>query len=248
MTAALILTAVAVPLYFNFINPTDSGVRKAAANANSFDTFLGAVIPASRDPQKSLALVSLPPSCAIGLGHLWYDEGFGNDAVCPEVYKLPRTALLKLFADDPNTLVVPLIEGVTRMRPFLVANLHNAGTDGVRNGVRYRFIQATSITTLLDLVPLPVFFSILIASISAGAACLVAHLVLYRDSSLLALSAFGGLLVGYTVVSCVFGDGYMEVSKHGATVGVGLSLQVAALIAYACQLFKPTVWNKVTTV
>lgn len=237
-----IIISIAIPIIFKMANPATNGCVISSNKANKFHTFLLTVLPASKDPVDALKRVGLPEHCKSGLGHDWYGlfehEGKERDSVCPEVYSLSRLRLLPLFFEEPRTFIIPVRNAINKNTIFQLA-LNNTETKKERESPRYRFLRATSIATYLDQV-FPKY-AVLLSSVSViiGIICgIITFVRIEKAPELYSMTAFGGLIVAYTVASSVFGDGYFEITKHAIAVWVGYSLQITVAVCGICEVFK----------
>ena len=206
--------------------------------ANRVDTFLSATLPAARDPRAAMAVAGLPPHCASAIGKDWYTPGFQQENPCPEVYGLSRLRLFRLFAFDHDMLARPMMHALAISRPALLQYVGHFERPTDAAGRRYRWLDATSMSTLISDLPYGIYRALAILSCSAGPLAL--GLVLSRgvrlrerggndiDAALL-MVGIGGVLGFYGLFSSVYGDGYGDMPRHAIGLLLGVELQAGAI-------------------
>jgi hypothetical protein len=123
------------------------------------------------------------------------------------------------------------------MRPLQLDYLGHVETPETTDTLRYRLLRATSLTTYLDSAPKSFAVGLAGMSVFIGLVCGgLAAARIKGMADLHALAAFGGLLVVYSAASSVFGDGYVEASKHGISIGIGYALQISAAIGFVMRM------------
>ena len=207
--------------------------------ANRVDTFLSATLPAAHDPVAAMAIAGLPQHCASAIGKDWYTPGFQQEKPCPEVYSLSRLRLFKLFAYDPNMLIAPMMHALSISRPALLQYVGHFEKPADEAGRRYRWLNATSMSTLVADLPYGPYRALIILSCLAGPLAL--GLTLYRGVRLrerggdalggaLLLAGLGGLLGFYGLFSSVYGDGFGDMPRHAIGLLLGIDLQIGAVV------------------
>lgn len=224
----LVAVTIAAPATFFAVNSHSSGVMGAIKVANIMDTVMVGVLPQTRDPISSMRKLGLPDSCAKAIGVSWYAPGVANNLPCPEITKVSRVQIFRLFFNEPDAFFKPMYLATTKVRPLQLDYLTNTENVTVRDSHRYALLKSTSITTWLDEIPAYAFSLLVCFSIFAGGIC---TLFLMRSASMLLMSA-GGVIVFYALFSSVFGDGFMEISKHATAIVLGLSLQISVVLIH----------------
>jgi hypothetical protein len=205
--------------------------------ANIVDTVLGAVLPAAPDKPTALRILGLPPDCAPAIGLNWYSPGFQTRDPCPAVTHVGRLRLLRLFAAQPATFIVPMRLAIDASRPAYLSYLARFERPADAALPRIRLIEATSLSTFLAWLPPMLYVGMIVVSCLAGAAGAAASIVLRRrppaaaaDAALHAsvLIGLGGCLTFFALFSSVFGDGFAEVPRHAVAILIGIAFQVSA--------------------
>jgi len=225
IAAIFLALAVAMPVGFSVFNSSSSGIMAAIKTANIMDTLMVAVLPNSRDPSASLAKVGLPKSCEKALGVSWYDPGVANNLPCPEIANTTRVKLIGLFLWEPTAFFNPMRLAIEKVRPSTIHYLGIVETPEVRGGLRFELIDRTSLSRAIDALPVGLYFLIVAASLIAA---LVGVFRSMRSEGALLIAA-GGIVVFYALLSSVFGDGFMEISKHATAIFLGLVIQLGAI-------------------
>ena len=225
--AAALFTALAIgmPTGLAKVNASNNGVMSTITVANMMDTLMVAVLPNTRDPKASLRKVGLPDHCARALGVSWYDPGVANNLPCPEIAHTSRTQLIWLFLYDATAFFNPMSLAIQKVRPVQIDNLGIAESDLIANSKRLAIASESSATKVIDSLSMPAFFMVVLGSIAAAA---FAAFQAFRSSTALLVAAGGGI-VFYALISSVFGDGFMEISKHATALSMGLFIQVCAI-------------------
>ena len=192
------------------------GVQKV----NRTDTYLGAVLPASRAPRETLARLGLPARCEPLSGATWYvQRGESVDQACPEVFSLPSTAFLRLLPGEAGTVartaarVLPTAQPVSPRYMGTSAGRPDTAIDQLPR----RFFSP--IDAIFSRLPASDFEALVLAAFVAGPLALLGALAWGRPGR----PAHGtGLLVtmllsaiaGYAFFTTVFGDGWAESGRH----------------------------------
>lgn len=233
ISLALALTGATGMLVFTLLNPPGSELMRTIDQVNKTNTYLGAVLPAARDPQAALRQLGLPDECLTAIGTNWYVvEG---SRPCPAVVDVSRSRLPLLFMTQPETLVKPMYRIALGIRPlypdYLGVVEPHAGTPAER---KLALARATSFTTWVAALPEPLYLALVGAGmLGSMLAALLLCLGIGRgmgevQRAQLAFLLLGGAVVFYALFSSVFGDGYIEMAKHAVAFGVGLVFQCVA--------------------
>lgn len=235
-----VLVALGLPWGYANLNDATSGHMQSVNLANKTDTFLWAVLPASRTPEQALQLLGLPEHCMAGIGKHWYIPEVQSNHPCPEVEQLSRVRLLPLFVLEPATFWQPFTQAVAGMPPYYPDVVGYIGQGRDPAAWPLPVLQQTSLSFWLAKSG-PVGAGIITAV--AGLLAVLALLALAgkkeRDTTVrfcLWLLLGGATMSYYAVVSSVFGDGYVDLQKHGVGFMIGLALQLSAILILAGQL------------
>jgi hypothetical protein len=219
--------AIVLPLTFSVSNRMAGGVMSAISVANIVDTVMVGVLPNTEDPVASMRKLGLPDHCEKGLGVSWYEPGVANNLPCPEVANMSRLKLLGLFLWDSSAFFRPMSLAVDRVRPLQLGYLPNAENLEVRSSLIYRFVKATSLSTYLDSLPTSVFAVLVLGCWVLGG--LAAIRSIRSEAAFFATT--GAVFMFYAVLSSVFGDGFMEISKHATAISLGMFFQITAVVS-----------------
>ena len=232
---SLVFLAIAlmIPLFYNRLNSDDSTMIRSVNFANQVDTFLWAVLPEAADKETALSTLGLPASCLPEIGKNWYSPGVQQSRPCPEVEKLGRVRLLRLFVMDPSTFFTPMQKAMVGVRPFYPVYLGHLESPAERGSTRYRLLKETSFSSLLAGIPGDALLVLSFLSMVLGPPFLIT--LTTRENSefkrfLLAMIGLGGVTTGYAIASSVFGDGYAELQKHAVVFTTGMAFQAVGLI------------------
>jgi hypothetical protein len=237
--ALLALAGLAGPLLFVVLNAGGDNPADSMRIGNKQDTVMAAVLPAAPDKARALRLLGLPASCAGDIGKNGYQVLVAKRTDCPELATLSRVWLLPLFIVEPATFVVPLWRAL-RASQTTIEVLPHYERPADRDRLRFRLLSATSVSTWLGALPAFFFAALMIGMTGLGLAALPVWVWatarqdgLARWRAPLALLAMGGTMSIYAMGSAVFGDGYVELSRHEALVIAGLVFSVVGLVCAA---------------
>jgi GNAT superfamily N-acetyltransferase len=194
--------------------------------ANRHDFWLGAVLPAVRDEPRSLERLGLPPACRDAIGSNWY-VGMGAPAQeqCPEIAQVGRLEFLGLVASDPGLPVRVLLRGLPEAQAWWQHHLGMVAGERFADVSRSAAWSAASLASIAEGLP---FFGWLLALAALPAAWVVGargwvRSWRYGGGSGLASAVLACASLGlYALVSAIFGDGYVEVSRHAILVHASL--------------------------
>jgi hypothetical protein len=232
---AVCVYAASVILGFQIFHGYESEHTRQAEKANLVDTFLGAVLPAAKNPLAAIKVAGLPDTCLDAVGSDWYSPGFQKNNPCPAVYDISRARLLNLFLFDPRTLVAPFAHAIHESRPLFIPYLGHYERPDLSEPRTLRLLVATSFSSFLEIVSPGWYFGlvvccIVLAPVSTVLAA-VTRIARRADTADigagLAMIALGGCLVVFALGSAVFGDGYYEMPRHALGVDIGIAFQVA---------------------
>ncbi len=235
---------------FQLMNQHNLKSETSINSTNKINTFFYTVLPEATDKAQALKILGLPERCNsdIGLSSYHPDQNSLNN--CPEIQKVSRAKLLKLFSQDPATFFVPIIKFTKEMKLFYPDYL-GLTIPGDANALKkHEFIKKISFSNIISKIDSSAFFIIvLILFISSFFTGLVLLLLPKKTplelSSYMYLFTIGGLTVGYSIASSVFGDGYIEAAKHAVLFLGGVYLQIISL-AFSLLLLSKVVFRKKT--
>lgn len=220
---------------FQLINKHNLKNEASINSTNKINTFFYTVLPEATDKTQALITLGLPERCNsdIGLSAYHPDQNALNN--CPEIQKLSRTQLLKLFTQDPSTFFTPIVKFTEEMKLFYPDYLGltiEADTHAIK---KHKLIKQFSFSTLISKIDSSAFFIIVLILFISSFFTGLFLLLLPRKKSIeltsyMYLFTIGGLTVGYSIASSVFGDGYIEAAKHAVLFLGGVYLQIIGLI------------------
>jgi hypothetical protein len=231
---ALALTSLAIPIAYSQMNKDDSGHMRGINFANKTDTFLWTVLPESTDKDLALSKLGLPRKCLKGIGKNWYAPSVQQIHPCPEVESLSRLKLIGLFISDPATFIEPMRKAAIGIHPFYPNYLGHLEDKQQSNRFSYLLLKKSSLSYMLALTPkdyMPFFvLTSIFFCLTALAATTFLIPRLHHIRFFLTMIFLGGLVTVYAISSSVFGDGYVELQKHGVGVLIGIAFQITGAI------------------
>lgn len=234
-TYLLIGLSALFPIIFSALNRDDFGHMRAVNFANKTDTFLGAVLPESNHKIFILNKLGLPDSCLQGVGKDWYNPEIQQNHPCPEIEKISRFLLVKIFIEEPKTFFNPIYKSILRARPSFYKDYGKFENSDDSKLQKFEIIIKTSLTTMLASIPLFLYEIIALSSIILGVITtllwiiFIAHDNNIIQKSAIAMFSLGGITTTYAFVSSVFGDGYVDIEKHSIGFPIGISFQISGL-------------------
>jgi len=224
-------------LYFGAFSSSNEHTRQIR-KANLSDTFLEAVLPAAPDKPKALSILGLPQTCMPAIGLNWYHPPIENGELCPEVFLLHRSSLIRLFTAFPQTFVLPMLHAATYNRPFYLSIIGHFERPADVDRLRFRFLFLTSLSTWLDAIPDNIYLIYVIGLTLLGAISFVVILrrQIHRDYVSSAsdtqwlLYGCSGTLAFYAVGSAVFGDGYGDLQRHCVGIFIATACAIGGLV------------------
>lgn len=234
-----ILLSLLSILTFQLINKHNFKSETLINSANKINTFFHAVLPEAKDKTQALKILGLPEHCKADIGINWYHPEQNALTNCPEIQKVSRAKLLNLFIQDPATLIMPIVKFTDEMKLFYPSYLGMTIPGDPYALKKLDKITRISFSSIINKIDSSVFFIIVFLlffiSILTGLILLLTPKKLSLDlTSYIYLFTIGGLTTGYSIVSSVFGDGYIEAAKHAVLFLGGTYIQ---LIALTCILF-----------
>lgn len=233
---ALIFAAVAVvfPAIFLLTSHQKNDVNEQSSRSNTFDTVMGALLPASDDKAAALRILKLPESCRDVIGRVWYEGNIQVEMPCREVLNVSRLDMLRLLVRQPETFLIPMRKAMETIHRFDLPDYSwkVCNGNGVCASLRYRFLSRTSLSYYLDMLKAEGAAN-MNGGIVLGGLTLAAILVWRKRHGEAIAAAYASGLCLYTIMSSVFGDGYFEIEKHGMGVFVSLGMLLGCLICIA---------------
>jgi hypothetical protein len=214
-------------------------------SANNADVVLGAILPASNDSAATAERLGLPARCLRSVGATWYQTmGESLESTCPEVFSLPRRRILAALLGDPMTALRVLLRGAPQLQDWRLGYLgavegrHFSGAEDVRSVAGP---IAGSIASFVTGLPPAAFRFVLESSLVLLVVSAVVSLRAWvrRRAAPLAITLFAlSATAWYAIATAMFGDGYVEVSRHAQLAAPCLCAAAALLVA---SLFAPVV-------
>ncbi len=222
------------------------GRHPTIVSANNADVALGALLPASKDEARTAQRLGLPDRCLQSVGATWYQSmGETLEEACPETLSIPRGRLAAVVMTEPATSLRALLRGIPQLQDWRLGYLGAvegewfAGAEAVRAIAGSVAVSVAPWVTALD----PDAFIFLLSSslallvISTGV-CLPSAARGRADPLALVLYALA-VTAWYVIATAIFGDGYVEVSRHAQLAAPCL---FAAVIILVAALFAPLVF------
>jgi hypothetical protein len=204
--------------------------------ANSVDVVLGTLLPASRAPERALATLQLPERCEALIGATWYvTMGESVAARCPEAQRVPAGRLVALLASEPSIAIRALARATPMAQSVSLRYL------GVEESRRFGMLDtqpsplARSLATPIENMPLIAqagwLLCLFLVVVIAAIAWVVDGVRWGTSIGPLITAALAGT-ASYALLTSVFGDGMVEVTRHVhlATVA-SLALIIVAMVA-----------------
>ena len=209
---------------------------------NRVNTYLGAVLPSSRDEATTLDRLELPGRCAAVIGSTWSSlRGEKLDSTCPEVTRLSSFAFAALLPTEPFTL----LRTVSRVLPAaqaIVPGYLAISPENAIVSVQDLPPQAMSFIALLSRVPSLVFATAVVALLTAFPAFVLWLLwTARREPDVTALPTLFVMLVaigGYSLATTALGEGIVGAERHN---------WLGALSTLAAVILLPVVMWQLTT-
>lgn len=207
-------------------------------SANNADVVLGALLPASKDAAVTAERLRLPRRCLQSMGATWYEPmGESLESTCPEVLAVPRARIAAVLLREPVTSLRVLLRGSPQLQDWRLGYLGAVEGRGFAGAEAVRAIvgpAAGSVATAVTALP-PAGFRFLLASslgLLAVSACVCFSGLARGRAAPLGLTLFA--LTGttwYVIATSIFGDGYVEVSRHAQLAAPCLSAATVVLVA-----------------
>ncbi|HLX21798.1 MAG TPA: hypothetical protein VKR38_00520 [Usitatibacter sp.] len=207
---------------------------------NRVNTYLGVILPSSRDEAATLENLDLPARCATMVGATWTARR-GEDlaAVCPEVTHLSSFAFARLVPTEPLTL----LRAVSRVLPAaqaIVPGYLAISPETTIVSVQDLPPEAMSFIALGSRVPSIVFATAVVGMLLAFPAFLLWLLWTVRaepdattlPTVFLMLIAIGG----YSLATTAFGEGIFGAERHNWVGALSMLAAVALLPIVMWQL------------
>lgn len=222
----LLLPALAATLHWQ------SGYR-AIAEANRWNSFFGAALPAARDPATFVGRLALPPACAELVHTSWYlRRGRDARAECAAGMDLARPRWLLGLASEPDSLLRWVARGVLlsgQWRPSYLGELAGREYARLPGGP---LLLGSSFAGLVSQLPWTALVALWLQPLALLALLWPSRarggavgLVEWLPPALLVLTALGW-------AASLAGDGYSELARHLHLAG-NAALASALLLPWA---------------
>lgn len=204
------------------------GLMRFVRRANATDTVLGAILPAFDDPARGARRLGLPERCAAHAGKTWYSPGVQQRHPCPEVYRLSRARTAAVVLGEPVALARMARTALPRTRPLILDHI------GTASGGRVPWLARLSLSTIVDKLPPAVYAAVFALLAAAGLLC---FLVACAGATSLGPPWVLVLLLALTtfevLAASLFGDGYVDLSKHAHLAASAWTVGLAAAVTAA---------------
>ena len=232
---ALFIALLIPTTYYSLNDPDKEGVLQSISHTNNVNTYLGAVLPESTNQSKALKILGLPESCANAIGLDWYNPKFWQmDLPCQEVKGVSRTSLLLLFIKQPKTFFVPIFKITQKIYP-LKSNLPFLENSTSQTSQRLSLLKFFSYSDWLEMLNEHIFLILILLEMGLFLILLPVVIVLIIKNKYVNLSLsslfVGSLILNYSLISSVFGDGYTEPLKHSIGFFVGIVIATYGLLS-----------------
>lgn len=205
---------------------------------NRTNTIFGALLPASKDPAKTLEHMGLSPERCFRFSgkNLYVVPDTEFKAYCPESLTLPLVRIAKVVVLEPTILVMIIQNIAQHHNGFLQYHVgHIAGTDyGYLHNGSSTYFDGSAFRAVRDHAqisgsPVPLHLrsiDSLLTRMSAGTTMLIIWLTALGPALAALLAGFlrqkrwafmfllSGLLFNYILFSSILGDGYFELERH----------------------------------
>jgi hypothetical protein len=219
------------------------GRHPAIAAANNADVVLGAILPASLDPELTAQRLGLPERCLQSAGATWYvTMGEPLQSSCPEALSVPRARQALLLLSEPSTLARAFIRGLPQFQDWRL------GYMGVVEGHEYAGVESAqaiaggagfSPSSRLTAFEPAVFVLALTASLVLLAISTIGVIVsaaIERRAPLALVLYALTASAWYAFATAIFGDGYVETARHAQAAATCL---YAVAVMLFISLFAP---------
>lgn len=186
----------------------NSSATGSISMANKTNTFLGAVLESSDDPERTAHNLGLPARCSRHAGKTWFTPGMQEQHVCPELLETSRGRLALLLVREPATIAGVVLAGIAQVRPWIPWSMGKVeGEEGAPLPG-----HLPTLDRLLAPIPSTPWFLLfaLPACVTLGAFALRGRPAPERAFVLVFLS----LYPWFALATVVFGDGFADASKQ----------------------------------
>jgi hypothetical protein len=215
---ALALGATA-PLVVQVVGrATDGPVVRSMRAANSANTWFSAILPALKDPKHVVRELGLPEVCARNVGLSWYDPRAETRA-CHGIENASRLDALRYLLAEPASLLRLTSGAIEQTSPWVSEGL---GQVAGRQRAYVRDLDEPALGSLavlqraLGAQRYALWMTLALLLCAAAALAALAYPLWGKEpvESVGLGAAMAAAVVLYALVSSVFGDGYVELSKH----------------------------------
>ncbi|CAB1275713.1 putative membrane protein [Candidatus Nitrosacidococcus tergens] len=233
----ILLLSLILPLAYNQLNQPNSENMKSINLVNKTDTFLQTVLAAATNKKQVLAKLGLPQSCLEGVGVSWYGIEDPSHHPCSEVEYLNRFQIIGLFITDPKIFFIPMSKGIAGTYPYYPTYLgHLEFKDhNFQYTNKYGLLKTSSFSYVFSqavpkqLLSLFTLF-LMIASLTVCVLLVKSTAQNSYLTLLISMNSLGSFVMFYSVFSSVFGDGYIDLQKHGVGFLLGMAFNLTGLI------------------
>lgn len=186
----------------------NSGATGSISMANKTNTFLGAVLESSDDPERTARNLGLPARCGRHAGKNWFTRGMQQQHACPELLEISRARLAVLVAREPATIAGVMLAGIAQVRPWIPWSMGKVeGEEGAPLPG-----HLPTLDRLLAPIPSTPWFLLFVlpACVTLGAFALRCRPTPERAFAFVFLS----LYPWFALASVVFGDGFADAGKQ----------------------------------
>jgi len=241
-TILLAAASCAAPFIWSALNPADIPIIRDIGTTNIADVAFTAVLRNSTDKPRALETIGLPSSCLVAIGPIDREAPKFSFDPCPEIRNVSRVGFLPLFLQDPPSFFGPILVAIDASQQAQLRDLPAFARPQDARRWRFRILRATSVSTLFAWLPKHLY-AIILAAASLGGTILflpwlavMSHVVGRKHRMAFQRATpgiLGGFCCAYTLVSAVFGDGYIELERHAAAVLVGLGFVLTGAVGMA---------------
>ncbi len=210
------------------------------SSANKTNTFLGAILGSSEDPESTADLLGLPRSCAVHAGKDWFSPDVQSSHPCPEILSASRARLIPLTWKDPNTLINVISKGAELTRPW-VPHILGKVSGQVQAPLPTGIL---SLDPLISAVPVPVWKGLLLLALAVAVFLALPGTVRGLGVAERWLLIFLGGFPFMTLVTVVLGDGFADVNKQ---FHLGMVALLAFYIVSTCFVLQAGIGRRVAS-